>query len=73
MSGAGPQLARYRAGSSMPLHAHGEPWLCLVLEGRYAEQIRARETEHGPGELLFCPAEEPHQQRFGRRIRSRSS
>lgn len=56
---------RYAAGSAMAPHSHDEPWLCLVLEGGYEERIRARTAQHAPGDLLFCPAHAPHEQRFG--------
>jgi AraC family transcriptional regulator len=56
---------RYAAGSAMAAHSHDEPWLCLVMEGGYEERIRDRTAQHAPGDLLFCPAHAPHEQRFG--------
>ena len=57
------EVRRYR-GESAP-HAHAVPVLGVVLGGRYRERIRGRESEHGPGHALFCPAFEPHGQTFG--------
>ncbi|WP_052250874.1 helix-turn-helix domain-containing protein [Xanthomonas sacchari] len=59
------RLRRYAAGSLLPAHAHAEPWLCLVLAGAYEETTLGRSRGHGAGDLLFCPAETPHSQRFG--------
>ncbi|MFC5743118.1 helix-turn-helix transcriptional regulator [Dyella tabacisoli] len=58
-------VSRYLPNSAMAAHRHDEAWLCLVLGGSYQEQIHARQQEHGPGDLLFCPAHAVHQQRFG--------
>lgn len=58
------RVARYAADSSMAAHPHDDASLCLVVGGRYEERIRGRDMEHTAGHLLFCPAFEPHAQRF---------
>jgi AraC family transcriptional regulator len=58
------RVARYVAASSMASHRHDDASLCLVVGGRYEEHIRGRGVEHAAGHLLFCPAFEPHAQRF---------
>ncbi len=59
------RLQRYAAAGVMPGHAHDDAWLCLVLAGSYEESILGHSRRHGPGDLLFCPANTPHSQRFG--------
>ncbi|HEV7775956.1 MAG TPA: AraC family transcriptional regulator [Luteibacter sp.] len=58
-------VSRYAPGSVLAPHHHGEPWLCLVLDGGYREGILARERDHAAGDLLFCPAFAPHRQAIG--------
>jgi len=58
-------VSRYAAGSVLAPHHHGEPWLCLVLDGRYREGIFHREQDHAAGDLLFCPAFATHRQQIG--------
>jgi AraC family transcriptional regulator len=58
------RLARYAANSSMAAHHHELPSLSIVVSGLYEERVRGRICEHGPGNLLFYPAFEPHSQRF---------
>jgi AraC family transcriptional regulator len=49
----------------MAPHPHDSPSLTVVLAGDYEETIRGRSSRHGPGAMLFCPANEPHAQTFG--------
>jgi AraC family transcriptional regulator len=48
----------------MPVHHHDDAWLCVVVAGRYEERIRGRISQHGPGDMLYCPAFEQHAQQF---------
>jgi AraC family transcriptional regulator len=48
----------------MGAHHHDLPSLSIVASGLYEERVRGRISEHGPGNLLFHPAFEPHSQRF---------
>ena len=57
-------LTRYAANSAMAVHHHDLPSLSIVTSGLYEERVRGRVSEHGPGNLLFHPAFEPHSQRF---------
>jgi AraC family transcriptional regulator len=57
-------LTRYAANSAMATHHHDLPSLSIVASGLYEESVRGRVSEHGPGNLLFHPAFEPHSQRF---------
>jgi AraC family transcriptional regulator len=57
------RLGRYSPGA-MPVHHHDDAWLCVVVAGRYEERIRGRVSQHGPGDLLYCPAFEQHAQQF---------
>lgn len=59
-------LKRYAAGSSMDRHLHDRASLSLVVNGEYEENIRGRAETHNSGHLVFCPADEPHAQRFSR-------
>jgi AraC family transcriptional regulator len=56
--------SRFGPATQLTPHHHDEPTLCLVVAGAYRERIRGRETEHGGGHLLFCPAFETHSQTF---------
>ena len=58
------RLAHYAAHSKMAGHHHELPSLSIVVSGHYEERVRGRVSEHGPGNLLFHPAFEPHSQRF---------
>lgn len=57
-------LSRYAPCSTMSAHRHGEPWFCLLLHGGYEENILSRRQNSFPGDLLFCPAQTDHSQRF---------
>ena len=58
------RLVRYVAHSRMARHHHELPSLSIVVSGLYEEHVRGRVSEHGPGNLLFYPAFEPHSQQF---------
>ena len=58
------RLARYAANGCMHPHRHAEASLCLLTDGRYEERIRGRSAWHAAGEMMFCPADEPHAQVF---------
>ncbi|WP_052697879.1 AraC family transcriptional regulator [Luteibacter yeojuensis] len=58
-------VSEYRPGGRMGEHRHDEAWFCLVVDGTYEESILGMRNEHGPGDLLFCPAGATHGQRFG--------
>jgi len=58
------RLASYPGGSDMAPHSHEADSIGLPLSGRYLERIRARETEHRLGDILYCPAGETHSQSF---------
>jgi AraC family transcriptional regulator len=51
----------------MSSHAHPSAVLGVVLGGLYEERTRGRVSEHAPGDMLFCPAGEPHSQSFSAR------
>lgn len=59
-------LKQYAAGSAMDRHLHDQASLSLVVNGEYEENIRGRAETHSSGHLVFCPAGEPHAQRFSR-------
>ncbi|TFI56714.1 AraC family transcriptional regulator [Sphingomonas parva] len=61
------RVATYAAGSTMAEHVHATASLCLVLTGDYEERTLGRREIEEAGTLLFCPANQPHAQRFGRR------
>lgn len=58
------RVAAYRRVELMPPHRHDTDVICLPLGGAYVECTRGRETEHGLGDFLFCPAGEEHSQLF---------
>lgn len=51
----------------MAPHCHEEAWLSVILHGSYEEHIRSRRETSNAGDLLFCPAQVVHSQRFGAR------
>jgi AraC family transcriptional regulator len=59
------RIAAYQGIGAMAPHSHEAPVLCLPLGGAYVERTRGRETEHRLGDILLCPANEPHAQQFG--------
>jgi AraC family transcriptional regulator len=58
------RVAAYRGIDLMPPHRHDSDVICLPLGGAYLERTRGRETRHGFGDILFCPAGEEHSQVF---------
>jgi AraC family transcriptional regulator len=48
----------------MAPHCHDVDHVGLPVFGHYLERIRGRETEHRLGDILYCPAGEPHSQYF---------
>ena len=58
------RVTAYERMERMPAHVHDCAIVCLPLEGLYLERTRGRETEHGLGDLLICPANEEHSQIF---------
>lgn len=58
------RVAAYAGIEIMPPHRHETDVICLPLGGAYVERTRGRETEHGFGDFLFCPAGEEHSQLF---------
>lgn len=58
------RIAAYHGNGAMAAHSHEAPVLCLPLGGTYLERTRGRETEHRLGDILLCPAGEPHAQQF---------
>ena len=57
---------RYREGSTVPMHAHESPLLCLVLHGAFEENSRGSRRLLRRGAVLFHPHDEPHAHRFDR-------
>jgi AraC family transcriptional regulator len=55
---------RYRAGATVPWHAHASPLVCLVVRGAFEERSRGRSRVLGAGTVLFHPDDEPHAHRF---------
>ncbi|HET8624742.1 MAG TPA: hypothetical protein VFM14_14355 [Gemmatimonadales bacterium] len=55
---------QYRQGSTVPMHAHESPLLCLVVQGAFEENSGARRRLLSRGAVLFHPAGEPHAHRF---------
>ncbi|MDY1547897.1 AraC family transcriptional regulator [Luteibacter sahnii] len=58
-------VSRYAAGADMHPHRHDQAWFCLIVEGGYEERILGMRNTHLPGDLLYCPAQAEHAQRFG--------
>jgi AraC family transcriptional regulator len=58
------RLVRFEADSRMSQHAHSSAVLGVVLGGAYEERTRGRVSQHAVGDMLFCPAGEPHAQSF---------
>lgn len=58
------RLSRFEPDSHMSSHAHSGAVLGVVLGGAYEERTRGRASVHTAGDMLFCPAGEPHAQSF---------
>ncbi|PXA94399.1 hypothetical protein DMC47_20815 [Nostoc sp. 3335mG] len=58
------KLVEYRPNSRMESHAHEQPSLSLIVDGRYDEQVQGTTAQHGPGHMLYCPAGVEHAQSF---------
>jgi AraC family transcriptional regulator len=56
--------SQYVPGESLPRHAHEAAYLCVVLEGTFAENALRREHECGRGTLIFNAAGEAHSDEF---------
>lgn len=55
---------QYGGEGRLPLHEHGESYLCLVARGAYAQQASGGETACTPGLLLVHPQGHRHANRF---------
>lgn len=56
----------HRAGLELPPHAHANPNITLVLEGRFTEVVQHHPFDCGPSTLLVKPAGALHSDRYGR-------
>jgi AraC family transcriptional regulator len=55
----------HRAGLELPPHAHANPNITLVLEGRFTEVVQSQPFDCGPSSLLVKPAGALHSDRYG--------
>jgi len=55
----------HRAGLELPPHAHANPNITLVLEGRFTEVVQSQPFDCGPSSLLVKPADALHSDRYG--------
>jgi AraC family transcriptional regulator len=51
--------------ATLPRHAHEQPYICVVIEGRYAEYAARRTDECAAGSVVLHPAEHVHANRTG--------
>jgi AraC family transcriptional regulator len=58
-------LTAYEPSVLVPNHRHGEPYLCLVVEGEFREQAGAVSRHCRAGTLLAHPAGTVHEDCFG--------
>ena len=58
-------VQRYAPDHQLGAHVHVRPSFTILMEGAYEEGIRGRWQQHQPGDMLYCPPNEPHAQRFG--------
>jgi AraC family transcriptional regulator len=49
----------------MPVHCHADPYLCLVLSGRYEDSIAGRGRTFAPADAMFGPPGFEHRDRVG--------
>jgi AraC-type DNA-binding domain-containing proteins len=54
----------HAAGSVLPAHAHADPTLCYVLNGRFTEYSKGRSLDCVTGTLKLTAAGETHSNRF---------
>lgn len=54
----------YGSQARVPAHAHEQPYLCLVLQGRYEETSGGRAIDCEAGDVIYHPAGEGHADRF---------
>jgi AraC family transcriptional regulator len=52
--------SRYAGGLIIPLHAHANPFFCLVLNGESTETVADKSRINSPSTLVYHPAKEPH-------------
>ena len=57
----------HRGGAELARHEHGASYLCVVLEGGYAQRA-SDEIECGRGSLITHPAGHAHANRFGTHV-----
>jgi AraC family transcriptional regulator len=53
-------IAAYAQDSTLPMHEHGDPYLCLVAAGAYRQRSGGREAECTRGSLLVHPQGHRH-------------
>jgi AraC family transcriptional regulator len=54
----------YAARTTLPRHAHANPYFCFVREGAFEESSARRNSLHTSGTVIFHPAGEEHADRF---------
>lgn len=64
---AGVTLAEvvHTHGRAMPAHCHPDPYLCLLLTGRYEDTVCGRTRAYAPADATFSPPGFEHRDRVG--------
>jgi AraC family transcriptional regulator len=50
----------YAERDRLPEHSHSRAHFCLVVEGRYSEDVEGRRHQRRPGDLVFYPPDTAH-------------
>jgi AraC family transcriptional regulator len=66
LGGFALSLTRYDGRTSIPWHAHDEPYVTFVMRGAYRERLRGVTRDCTPRTMLLHPAGERHADDFAR-------
>jgi len=47
--------SRYSGGHFIPLHAHANPFFCLILDGQSTESVAGESRTNAPSALMYHP------------------
>jgi AraC family transcriptional regulator len=56
--------SQYAGGHFIPLHAHANPFFCLILNGKSTEKIANKSRLNASSTLTYHPAEEAHSNKW---------
>jgi AraC family transcriptional regulator len=60
VSGATISIVRHNHANDLPVHAHDQPYFCLLVEGQYSETYADRTISYQPFSIALHPAKFSH-------------